>query len=181
MRVAYEKKVDDMPSFSIGLTQEDDILKKVMDVTRDIQESEQAPDETEGDKVTEEMQVDADVDVPHTRAGKNNTIVNPAIAWNVKKRMIEFVDRAMNEIKAFTWFNLQDIEMLFFFIYKENHFFLICIDVKDMEVVIIDNSTSMEKNPNDIKMKYGDIPPLLIKYFIELMKIKLAWLRDRSR
>ncbi|KAH6780890.1 hypothetical protein C2S52_012127 [Perilla frutescens var. hirtella] len=118
-----------------------------MDVTRDIQESEQAPDEIE-----------------------NNTIVNPAIDWNAKKRMNEFVDKAMNEIKAFPWFNLQDIEMFYFPIYKENHFFLICIDVKDMEVFIMDNSPPTEKKPTDIKMKYGHILPLLIKNFIELMK-----------
>ncbi|KAH6835712.1 hypothetical protein C2S53_019144 [Perilla frutescens var. hirtella] len=133
-----------------------------MDVTKYIQESEQAPGEIEGDKVTEEIQVDADIDVPHRRAGKNNTIVNPAIDWNAKKRMNEFVDRAMNEIKAFPWFNLQDIEMFFFPICKENHFFLICIDVKDMEAFIMDNSPPIEKKPTDIKMKYGHIPPLLV-------------------
>ncbi|KAH6783247.1 hypothetical protein C2S52_008206 [Perilla frutescens var. hirtella] len=151
-----------------------DAEDKVMNVARVVQESER-PSESEGEELNDDSQ--KQTSVPDET--ENNTIVDPPNTWNATRRMSEFIDRVKNEMNAFPWVKLSEVEMFFFPIYQMNHFFFICIDLKDMESVIIDNSTAMEKENDGLKLKYGDIPSPLIKYFIEYTK--KAGLLQRSK
>ncbi|KAH6770389.1 hypothetical protein C2S52_015192 [Perilla frutescens var. hirtella] len=128
----YERNVDDIRSFSLVLSLTED------NDARDVQQSEK-PSES-----------------------KNNTIVDPVKSRIESKMMSEFIDRVKTEVNAFPWVKLSEVEMFFFPIYQMNHFFLICIDLKDMELVIIDNSTAMEKEKDGLKLKYGAVPSLLM-------------------
>ncbi|GER25456.1 E3 ubiquitin-protein ligase [Striga asiatica] len=69
------------------------------------------------------------------------TIVNPAKDWSIGVRRIMFND-CMTEQLQRAGQQVENIDILFFPIHHEEHCYIMCLNVKKLNIVLIDNSTS---------------------------------------
>ncbi|GER32359.1 E3 ubiquitin-protein ligase, partial [Striga asiatica] len=86
------------------------------------------------------------------------TIVNPTKDWSIGVRRIMFND-CMTEQLQRAGQQLENIDILFFPIHHEEHCYIMCLNVKKLNIVLIDNSTSTMNGA--IEVKYSDIPSTL--------------------
>ncbi|KAH6798821.1 Rhodanese/Cell cycle control phosphatase superfamily protein [Perilla frutescens var. frutescens] len=116
------------------------------------------------------MHTEEDVQMKGQVKEKLYTIVNAPKKWDTEKRISEFSDRLIAEIKVVQGLQLAGIDMFFFPIYHAQHFYLLCIDVKNCKGDIIDNSIGFGGENNDQTLVYGDTPVCLLRYFIQFLK-----------
>ncbi|CAA0817913.1 Unknown protein, partial [Striga hermonthica] len=77
------------------------------------------------------------------------TIVNPTKGQSIGERRIMFYDMMKEQLKR-AGQQLKNIDMLFFPIYQEEHYYIMCLNLKKLNIVLIDNSTSTTNGAIDI-------------------------------
>ncbi|GER41648.1 E3 ubiquitin-protein ligase [Striga asiatica] len=97
------------------------------------------------------------------------TIVNPAKDWSIGVRRIMFYDSMTEQLQRADQ-QLENIDILFFPIHQEEHCYIMCLNVKKLNIVLIDNSTSTTNGA--IEVKYSDIPSTLVMMVCEYLDLK---------
>ncbi|XP_019190298.1 PREDICTED: uncharacterized protein LOC109184715 [Ipomoea nil] len=98
--------------------------------------------------------------------------IDPKDQWmkdlpaDIKRR--NFNERLSYEISSFRNLDISDADLIFFPIHRHDHYFLVCFNVKEHKVQVMDN----KELPADVseKDKYGNCPHLLIEAFSGYLK-----------
>ncbi|KAH6770008.1 hypothetical protein C2S52_014811, partial [Perilla frutescens var. hirtella] len=83
-------------------------------------------------------------------------IANPPKEWAIDRCKEIFSKKLEEEISSSVVHSLDKIDMFFFPILKDEHYYLVCFDVVYFEACIIDNSDALDSV--DIRFKYGNTP-----------------------
>lgn len=79
---------------------------------------------------------------------------------NDKEKLLNMFKSNLNQLMMFTQFGtLKDVELVFFPIISKNHFYLICFNLKNPAIDIIDN---MKRDVEDIEAIYQEVPKMLV-------------------
>ncbi|KAL6581057.1 hypothetical protein OROMI_006980 [Orobanche minor] len=98
------------------------------------------------------------------------SISEPCENWTEMVCRDWFCDNLMFEMRNVEDAQVAHIDLFFFPIHKDNHFYLICIDVKKSHMSLIDNANVNGTACN--AKKYGNIPDKLKTFFAEFLRQK---------
>ncbi|KAH6797073.1 hypothetical protein C2S52_021627 [Perilla frutescens var. hirtella] len=90
-------------------------------------------------------------------------IANPPKEWATDRCKENFSKKLEEEISNSVIHSLDKIDMFFFPILKDKHYYVVCFDVVYFEACIIDNSDAQDSV--DIRFKYGNTPFFLQDVF----------------
>ncbi|KAH6787383.1 hypothetical protein C2S52_006935 [Perilla frutescens var. hirtella] len=90
------------------------------------------------------------------------TVVDAPPTWDYEKRSTTFADRLISEIGNVSGLQLDKIDMFFFTICHNFHFYLMCFDPKKLKGEIIDNSSALDGDSSDPLTKYENAPNMMV-------------------
>ncbi|KAH6783126.1 hypothetical protein C2S52_008085 [Perilla frutescens var. hirtella] len=183
-REQLQKELCSMPIFSLGLTQEWDgimnlardaveLAEKETGMNTDVHNNPHRPKSSIMEDTSDVGCCNEDAMGMNTQDVENagnvaditeklSTVVDAPPTWNYEKRSTTFSDRLISEIYNVSGLQLDKIDMFFFTICHNFHFYLMCFDPKKLQGEIIDNSSALDGDSSDPLIKYGNAPNMMV-------------------
>ncbi|KAL1536350.1 RING-type E3 ubiquitin transferase [Salvia divinorum] len=107
-----------------------------------------------------------------------DTIVHRPAAWDLIRTIQELTINLNDEVEKIPNFKWDDVDMVFFPISSNNHYYAICFCFGRKSVVILDNCD--DGDYKNVAAKYGVIPETVKIYFCEYLNLIGCHLQSKS-